>query len=206
MKKKSNPYFEDFIKMADYSLEAAEYLQTTFLNFDPKELAVNRAKMHKIENSADMVKHTMIRRLAKEFVSPINREDIIELVNELDDLTDKIDDMLMRMYMYDIKELRPAASKFADVIVKCCKTLRVAMQEFSNYKKPDMLVCAIIDVNSMEEEGDALYINAVHELYQSETDPVKIAVWSELFDRFEDCCDSCEHVANTLEVIVMKNS
>ena len=203
---KHQPYFEDFITMVNFSCRAAEYLQTVLRDFDPQTLPQRREAMHEIEHAADEVKHAMMKRLAKEFVSPIDREDIIQMTNELDDVTDKIDDILIRMYMYNISGMRPAALAFADVIARCCKALQAAMQEFPNFHKSQDLRQAIIDVNTMEEEGDAIYIDAMRELYEKSGDPVEVAAWSELYDRFEDCCDACEHVADMMEIVVMKNS
>ena len=58
----------------------------------------------------------------------------------------------------------------------------------------------------MEEEGDRLYVATVHQLYGEEGEPsVKIG-WVRTFDCLEECCDACEHVANLVESIIMKNS
>lgn len=206
MPKKHSPYFDDFISMTEFSCQAAEYLQKVMTDFKTETLAQNREKMHAIEHTADQAKHNMIARLNKEFVTPIDREDIIQLANELDNVTDKIDDILIRMYMYNIQSVRPAALAFTDVIVRCCKALHRAITEFPNFQKSATLIPAIIEVNTMEEEGDALYIDAVRDLYQNPSNSLEVATWSELFDRLEDCCDACEHVVDTMEIIVLKNS
>lgn len=206
MAKKNSPYFSDFITMVGFSCQAAECLLDSLQNYRPETMDEQRAAMHEIEHDADQVKHEMMQRLVKEFVTPIDREDIIQLGNELDDVTDKIDDMLIRMYMYNVRSIRPAALSFAKVIVNCCKALREAMEEFPNFQKSTTLKQALIDVNSMEEEGDVIYIDAVRALYEEGGDPIEIAVWSELFDRLEDCCDACEHVADVMEMIAMKNA
>ena len=203
---KTNSYFEDFIKMIDLSCQAAEHLRSSLTDFQPETLAGQRAAMHEIEHAEDEVTHGILRRLAKEFVTPIDREDIIQLANELDDVTDKIEDILIRMYMYNVKTMRPAALVFAEVIESCCKALQQAMIEFPNFHKSNTLKQSIIAVNTMEERGDSIYIDAVRELYEDGSNAIEVAAWSELFDRLEDCCDVCEHVADIMEIIIMKNS
>ena len=206
MSKKNSPYFDDFISMSEYSCQAAAYLQTVMSSFHADTLPQHREKMHAIEHTADQAKHDMMARLSKEFVTPIDREDIIQLANELDNVTDKIDDILIRMYMYNIVTLRPAAIAFSDVIVRCCNALHKVVSEFPHFHKSTSLIPAIIEVNTVEEEGDNLYIDAVRDLYQTCTNPLEVSVWSELFDRLEECCDACEHVADIMEIIVLKNS
>lgn len=206
MSKKNSPYFDDFIAMAEFSCQAADYLHKVMTDYRPDTLEQRREEMHQIEHTADAAKHSMMARLNKEFVTPIDREDIIQLANELDNVTDKIDDILIRMYMYNIKTVRPVAIVFTDVIVRCCQALRTAILEFQNFHKSTTLIPAIIEVNTAEEEGDTLYIDAVRDLYQNVSDPIEVTAWSELFDRLEDCCDACEHVADSLEIIALKNS
>ena len=206
MAKKNSPYFEDFITMVGFSVKAAEYLQTVLTDFDANTLSVKRKEMHDIEHAEDNIRHGMMKRLVKEFVTPIDREDIIQLANVLDTVTDTIDDILTRMYIYNIKEVRPAALKFGEVIVRCCKALQTAMIEFPNFQKSKTLLQAIIEVNNMEEEADALYVDVMHELYQNDPDPKNVIVWSELYEQLEDCCDACEDAADMVQIIVMKNA
>ena len=206
MAKKNSEYFESFITLVELSCQAAEYLLAALKDFKPETLHAQRAYMHDIEHRADEEKHRMMKRLAREFVTPIELEDIIQLGNELDEVTDSIEDVLIRIYMYNIQEIRPEALYFADVIERCCKALCRAVEEFPNFHKSELLQQAIIEVNTLEEEGDAIYIDAMRNLFVEEKDAVSVVAWSETFDRLEVCCDACEHVANVLESVVMKNS
>ena len=202
---KNNYYFDNFINMADYSCQAAKLLQEILTNYDYDKLAEQRIAMHKLEHSADEVKHAIMNSIIKDFITPIDQEDIVHLANELDNVTDKIEDILIHMYIFNIKELHPVSLAFADVIVRCCTVLKEVLVEFPNFKKSAAISKSIIAVNTMEEEGDKIFIDAMHKLYRQRGDALDIAIWSELFERFEDCCDACEHVANAIEIIVMKN-
>lgn len=201
-----NPYFDDFIEMVNFSCQASELLLASLVDFNAETILKSREEMHKIEHAEDELKHDIMGRLVKEFIPPIDREDIIQLANELDDVTDIIEDILIRMDIYNVQKIRPAALDFVNVIVRCCKTLQTAMMEFHNFKRSTTLKQAIINVNSMEEDGDKIYIESMRELYRTCSDPVEIIVWSKLFDKLEECCDACEHVSIIMEIIIMKNS
>lgn len=206
MAKKTNIYFDYFIKMIDCSYEAAKYLVEAINDFDMEAIEKKRQKMHEIENKGDKIKHEMMEKLIKEFVTPIDREDIIELANVLDDVTDKIDDILIRIYMYNIQKMHPNALKFAELIMRSCKALQEALVEFPNFSKSDKLKSTLINVNTLEEEGDQLYIETIHTLFRSDVEPSDKFIWSLVFDYFEDCCDACEDVADLIEIVTMKNS
>lgn len=202
---KQNDYFEAFITMTKLSLEAARSLEEALKNFDPANLEQQLVDIHAIEHKADEEQHIMTKKLMKEFVTPIEREDILLLGNEIDELTDTIEDVLIRVFMYNIQSMRPEALELAAVIVKSCEVLLVAMKEFPDFGKSKTLFQSIIDINTLEEKGDSIYIAAMRRLYVEGGDPVEVHAWSETFDRLEDCCDACEHVANVLESVVMKN-
>jgi len=206
MAKKSDEYFNSFIRLVDYSCQASEYLHDVLSQFDHSTLRSKMEELHKIEHAADIEKHELMSRLIKEFIAPLEREDINQLANEIDDLIDTIEDVLIRIYMYNIQVIRPEAIEFATLITQCCQALSLAVKELPNFHKSKTLHQAVVDVNTLEESGDTLYVDAMHTLFTQEKDAVAVIGWSETFDRLEDCCDACEHVADVMETVAMKNS
>ncbi|MDD4807036.1 MULTISPECIES: DUF47 domain-containing protein [Caproicibacterium] len=206
MSKKTSPYYDSFVTQMKYACQAAKKLQDILQHFNIENLPQKQEEMHMIEHAADQEKHTMMNQLAREFITPIEREDIIDLAQALDEVTDKIEDVLMRIYMYHINDIRPEALEFANLIVQCCDHLLAAMQEFYNFRKQTHIHEHVVEVNTLEESGDKLYIDTVHQLYGEDGKTAVKIGWVRAFDRFEDCCDGCEQVANLLESIIMKNT
>lgn len=204
-KKKNNCYFEAFIELADYSKQAAELLNDYVHHFDLSKMDEKIKEMHEIETKADSTKHEMMDRLSKEFITPIEREDINHLFNVIENVSDTIEDVLIKMHIFCISEMRPEAKEFANIIVKCCESLKKMMMEFPNYKKSTQLQKYIIEINDLEEEGDKLYTGSVHNLFSISKDPIELLTWTETMDQFEKSCDSIEHVAIVVESVVMNN-
>lgn len=204
--KREFDYFNMFVRAVDYSCKAAAMLKETFENYDPDALSGKIKEMHVIEHAADIAKHDMMSQLARAFITPIEREDIMELAQQIDDVTDAIEDVLMRTYMFNILSIRPEALEFTQVIVKCCNAMKDAMMELHNFRKSGSIHENIVEINRLEEDGDSLYTKAVHKLFLTIREPVELIAWRELFDRLEKCCDACEHVANAVESVIMKNS
>lgn len=204
--RKDYNYFECFQKMAGFAGEAAKMLNAILNDFDAESTEIQLAQIHAVEHAADVEQHTMMKRLAREFITPIEREDIIEFAQEIDNVTDAIEDVLRKIYMYNISSIRPEALEFSSVIVQCCEGIQKITAEFHNFKRSETVMESIIEVNRLEEVGDKLYTDFVRRLYIEEKDPIEILRWSETFACLEDCCDACEHVANVIETIIMKNS
>jgi uncharacterized protein Yka (UPF0111/DUF47 family) len=60
-------------------------------------------------------------------------------------------------------------------------------------------------LKALEEEGDAIYAQAVGDLFAGTPDPLHVIKWMELFDKLEEAIDQCDDVANVLESIALKN-
>lgn len=199
-------YFKAFVNLSKFSLDSAEKLNKTLREFDVKKVDKKLEEMHDFEHSADIAKHELLNHLVKEFLPPIEREDIISISQKIDDVTDAIEDVLICIGIFNVQTIRPEILEFTKVIVNCCKSMDVALKEFENFKKSKRLHSEIVEINRLEEEGDALYVSGVRNLYRTSKDPIELMVWTEIFKRMEKCCDACEDVANDIENIVMKNS
>ena len=204
--RKGNDYFEMLSELVDYSCSAANLLHDTLLNFAVNEMKNKIGEMHNIEHAADLKKHDMMDKLLKEFITPIERGDIAELAHEIDNVTDAIEDILARIYMFNITSMRREALDFANVIIKNCNELKGLMKEFRNYKKSQEIQKLIVNINGLEEEGDKLYIMSIRNLYTTSKDPIELMTWTDTFKYFERCCDACETAANVVESVIMKNS
>lgn len=206
MAKKQNNYFEMFVELVDFCCKAADTLHENLINFDADKLAESIEYMHHIEQEADHKKHDMINKLIHEFITPIEREDIMSLAQEIDDVTDSIDDVLLKIYMYNIKSIKPETIEFSETISEACRQLKIMMEDLHNFRKSTKIKECIIEVNRLEELGDTLYTKAIRNLYTTCTNPIEVISWTEAFARLEKCCDDCEDVADIVESIVMKNS
>lgn len=206
VRKNEFDYFDGFVRLSEYCCNAAKMLDEILINFSADLLEEKMKEMHEIEHSADIEAHDIIRRLAKEFITPIEREDIVVLVHEIDDITDTIEDVLLHMYMYNVREIRNDALRFSKLILKSCEELKVAFEEFKNFRKSKNIHDKIVLINKLEEDGDHLYTEAVRKLHMTSTNPIEIMTWTTAFHRLEKCCDACEEAANIIESVIMKNS
>lgn len=207
MKQKSNIYYDGFVDCMDYACKAAEYLRAMIIGFTPDTLEVKAAEVHEIEHAADLAKHAVIQKLAKEFITPIEREDIMALFQQIDDVTDNIEDVVRRMYMFNITKIRPDMHEFASLISQCCTITKQALSEMYDFQKSTTLRSSIILINELEESGDRLHYAAMRRLYTEENvTPLERLQWTKMYDWLEDCCDKCEDVSDSIEMILLKNS
>lgn len=205
-KKKDNNYFDMFVNLVNYSCMASERLCQILENFDAEKLPDMLDEMHGIEHKADLEKHDMMEKLSKEFITPIEREDIMSLAHEIDDITDSLEEVIVKIYMFNLKELPDETQEFTRVISKQCDTLKKAMKEFHNFRKSSTLHDLIVEVNYLEEECDRIYTKSIRNLFENCSDPVKLMSFTEIIECFERCSDACEDASEVMEGVIMKNS
>lgn len=205
-KKQDSYYFQNFIACADYSCQAAHLLKETMSQFDISSLSQKMDEIHKVEHAADVKKHELLNTLVKSFITPLEREDILQVSQNLDDMTDKIEDVLIKIYYNGISEIRADALELAEILIRCCEEVVNLMNEFADFKRSKMIHTHIVNINTLEEDADKLFINCMYNLHNTCTDPLQVIVWREIYIYLEKCMDACEHVADVVESAVMKNT
>lgn len=199
-------YFENFSASTALSKKAAVYLVECLENYDADNIEAMLGKMHEIEHTADTKKHEMSAALAKAFVTPVDREDLDMLSHNLDHVTDKIEEILQKFYIYNIRSVDPSVIEFAKKLVKSCDLLCDLMTEFENFKRSKKIKELIIKLNDVEEECDRLYLASVRALTADTSDVLRIVSFHEVYDCFEACADACEHVGECVGSVIMKNT
>lgn len=199
-------YFETMARCAGFGAKAAAYLQESLSGFDTATLGARIEAMHAIEHDADMLKHDMMEHLSREFMTPIELEDLVALSQELDNVVDCIDDVMQRIYIHNITAMREDVHALTALLIRCVEALCGAVDELANFRKSETIRPAIVEVNSLESEADGLYLKAMRRLYTTETDPITVLSWTHLYESLECCFDACEHASDVIESVIMKNS
>jgi predicted phosphate transport protein (TIGR00153 family) len=194
-------FFNLFAQIAQRITASAQTLAQLFA--EPAKLENHVAAIKALEHEADEITHQVILRLNKSFITPLDREDIHLLASRLDTVVDLIDGAARRAAMFRIREVREPARQLADVFVRAGTSIAKGVAGMRDYKT---VASAAREIKQLEEEGDALYQQAVGRLFAETKDAIEVMKWKDLYDVLETALDECEDVANTLESIALKNS
>ncbi|MFT3951565.1 MAG: DUF47 family protein [Oscillospiraceae bacterium] len=205
MKKKDVNYFDLFLDAAKLCNEAALKLEE-MLNGSCAAFNQCMADIHRIENAADELYHIVYSHLNRSFITPIEREDILETARCIERTVDTIDEVSIMIDLLSVTEIRAEGLALAKLIVKSTAVLVDATGEFHNFKKPKQLSDYLVEVNHIEEQGDKLYQSALRKLFAEEENAKQIIIWKNIFDTMEDVLDSCEDVADVIEGVIVKNT
>lgn len=206
MAKKKNDYFEMIQKQSAFCVEASNLLEEILCTFSADSVSEYRRQMHEIEHTADGVHHDILNKLSTEFITPIDQEDILRLVQIIDDITDALDEVILDVYMYHIDVIPERTAELSKIVNRCVKSLHEATGELKNFKKPDALRALLIKVNDIEIEADTVYTEAIYNLFGSTTDGKMLVGAKAIYEGLENCCDLCEQAADVIEQVIIKNT
>ncbi len=171
-------------------------------NFDDMDEKIKR--INDIEHACDDVSHHTLEKLETSFITPLDREDIHELVLHMDDVIDMIAAVATRFGMFHLKQPRKTLAEFADVISQQTKALSSALSQLRNPKKYDLVRKDCIEVHRLENQADEIFRRAIRELFENETNAIDLIRWKEVYEVMETVTDCGEDVANIIHGIVVK--
>ncbi|MCK9247804.1 MAG: DUF47 family protein [Solirubrobacteraceae bacterium] len=193
-------YFELFEASVGNAVRASELLQQ-FLKVFPDEPALAR-EVHAIESDTDRITHDIIHHLNQTFVTPLEREDILELASALDDIVDYIDEVADLMVLYRVEAPMDQAHRLCEILVEAAQALAQAMPRLRDFGDIRHFT---VEVNRLENDGDRVSREAIAALFDGGIDPMVVIRWKDIYEHLEEAIDATERVANILEGIVIKN-
>lgn len=199
---RDDEFFDLFNQLAAHLSESAKLLNDMFAN-DPKRAPEFNKQIKDVEHKADLLTASIIQRIDKSFVTPFDREDIHNVTTSLDDVIDLIDGTARRYIMFHINDHKEPGRKLANIIMRAGAEIQVAVKDIKNAPVVRQKVAAI---KVLEEEADAVYHEAVRELFAGKPDPLDVIKWKEMYDKLEGTTDSCMGVAQALQSLSLKHA
>jgi predicted phosphate transport protein (TIGR00153 family) len=197
-------FFDLFNQHADLCVKGAKEMVALMTNFDDLE---NRAHaIEGIEKQADKVTHSTLELLHKTFITPLDRDDIHQLITRMDDILDLLEDAAQTISLYDIKAVTPEAKRLAELCLACTERVNaaVALLHSMDNSKEILTICEEID--RIESDADHVMRAAMSKLFRDEPDVRNLIKLKAIYEILETVTDRCEDVANIIEGIIVENA
>lgn len=201
-------FFEMFNAHAEQVVLGSEALVAllSVINDSDDDAAKQCEIIDAIEHRADVITHETMRQLHKSFITPLDREEIHQLITSLDDILDLIQDVAHTVTLYNVRHITPEAVKLGELCRSCCERVRSAVALLPSMDNgPDILkICNEID--QLESAADYEMRGAMSRLFREEPDVRELIKFKAIYELLETVTDRCEDVANIIEGIVLENS
>jgi predicted phosphate transport protein (TIGR00153 family) len=199
-----------FDQHANRIVEAAHAFSKMVANYsDLEKRSAHHREVDDAERAADRITHEVSRVLHKTFITPIDRDQIHQLINTMDDVADLIQDSAETMALYDVRHMTEDIVRLTDLSVKCCERLKDAVALIGKVRdaataEAALKTCAEID--RLESDADHVMRSAMSRLFREEPDVRELIKLKAVYELLETITDRCEDAANLIEGIVLENS
>lgn len=202
--KKEDPFFSALYKIAENVNKASHYAEDFHITSiaDLKELSVT---LKKYETDGDHLIHDLIQKLNKSFMTPIEREDILQLAVRMDDILDGIEGCIAHFEMFSLTEVDDYMRDFIKYITLSTDEIVKAMKHLLNRKLLNMREHSIL-IKDYERKCDHVLRTSIKQLFLLEKDPIRIIQFKDIYEQLEEVADYCQSVANTMDTIIMRNA
>jgi predicted phosphate transport protein (TIGR00153 family) len=198
---KDGVFFDLFEESANNVLRAADLLDEMLRSY-PEHNDLARAILL-CEQEGDRITYDIIQRLNATFVTPIDREDILELSSGLDDIVDLTEEVADYLGLYKIEAPMEQAQRLAHILMEACRHIAAAVPRMRGFND---VAHYTGEIHRLETDGDRVTREAVASLFDNGIDPMVVIRWKDIFERLEEAIDATEQIANVISNIVVKNS
>ncbi|CAB4930247.1 unannotated protein [freshwater metagenome] len=195
-------FSEFFAQFAATTVRAATLLDKMLEHY-PERREELLAQIIECEGEGDTILHGIRARLNATFVTPIDREDILELGSAFDDIIDFAEETADYLVIYGIEAPMESAQRLSKVLLAATKALEKAVPSVRDFSDAS---AAIYEVHRLENEGDRISRDAIASLFHNGIDPMVVIRWKDVYERMEQAIDACEHAADVIDEIIIKNA
>lgn len=202
--RKTDPFFTALLTIAELVQESVHYAHDFKIHnvADLKEVSI---RLKDYETEGDTLIYELITKLNTSFMTPIERDDILQLSIRMDDILDGIEHFAAHLEMFSLTDIDEYVQSFMENIVKSTDEIVKALQLLSKRKLVEMREHAIL-IKEYERVCDEIFRTSIKQLFLNEKDPIRIIQYKDIYEQLEEIADHCENVANTIDTIIMRNA
>jgi predicted phosphate transport protein (TIGR00153 family) len=197
-------FFELFNQHADLCVKGAREMVALMTNFDDLENRVHA--IEGVEKQADKITHATLDLLHKTFITPLDRDDIHQLITRMDDILDLLEDGAQTISLYDIKATTAEAKRLAELCLACTEKVRAAVGLLHSMDNSKEILGLCEEIDRFESDADHVMRAAMSKLFRDEPDVRTLIKLKAIYEILESVTDRCEDVANIIEGIIVENA
>ena len=191
-------FYELFRKQGALVAETLSELSKSLL-----EGRTRHPRMRDLEHQCDNVTHEIYRLTNRTFVTPMDQEDILLLAHSLDEIVDLAEETADKIDLYHVGEITAEAREIGECLDHAGKELEEALARLENFSGVEPL---LKEIHRLENEGDRITREALKDLFNDHLSAGDLIKWKDIYALLEETMDECEHCAEVIETLSIKNT
>ena len=163
-------------------------------------------EIKEVEKIGDDITHKIFEDLNHTFITPFDREDIHKLTSAMDDVLDLINSAAQQIKLYKLENIPTEFIQMSELILQATREIKNAVRDLRNLKKASNIKKACIRINEIENTADEVYNLGISDLFETETDAIKLIKIRDILASLELATDFAEDVSDVLKTIIVKQA
>lgn len=205
---KEGKFFDLFNQHAEQVVMASRELikLLTVRNESDTEAARHCEVIYGMEKRGDEIERETMQALHRSFITPLDREEIHQLVSGLEETLDLIQDVANTVSLYNVSYIPEEAVVLGKIGLACCEKMQEAVSLLSSMDNASQILKICHEIGSLESDADREMRGAMSKLFREEPDVRELIKFKSVYELLESLTDRCEDVAEVIEGIVLENS
>ena len=185
-------------------------------NGDQKKVEQIKERIFQLENDADAIKNELRSRLPKSLFMPVDRRDLLEVLDLQDNIADTAQDIagLLVERRMEVAEgmQQPLMNMVRRCVDACDQASRIIerLDELveTGFRGPesDNVIEMVDQLNKIESDTDRMGLELTRSLFarEDEMKPVSVVFWYDLIRMIGELADYAEKVGNRLRLLLAR--
>jgi len=197
-------FYDLFNRHAATTAEGARCLLAICDDFP--NISTKVARVEELEHECDSITHMTVDMLHRTFITPLDRDEVANLISKMDDVMDSIDRAAKTMLFFELKFIPEHLQEMIRVLNRALEKVMVALQLIPGFKHTEKLREIHKEIHSLENEGDQIHHAGIIKLFRENEDrPLLVIKLKEIYETVEQAIDDCEDIADIIENIVLEH-
>jgi hypothetical protein len=190
--------------LAEAGLAVAAVAQAVEQRFLEWPSGPSQDDVKELEHAADAIVSRLLSLTNTMFVTPYDREDLVELAFVIDDVADAAESAAELLGLYGVETPTRQAFDLCRLLVRAAEQLAALLAALPGLHGSAPQIVAIKEI---EDEADVVARAARVSLFKNDQiDPVVVIRWKDIYEALEDAVDACETAASRVGNILVKNA
>ena len=201
---KDRKFFPLFNDAADNLVLASELLIKLVRERDLTQRLEYMKQIKDVEHIGDDITRSLLMELNGTFITPFDREDIHELINNMDDVVDYIHAASKRIHFYKVSNFPEEFVQIADRIHSANKEIQNVLRSVRSVNDFKNHVLSCEKISEYESEVDDIYQEYLSELFDTEINAIDLIKKRDILTTLEKAIDKCDDVGNIFSSLIVK--
>lgn len=201
---KDAKFYDELEELSSLVVQAAQQLESMIDNFPALDGHLENIERNRL--AARKVFQESLLRLDQAFITPIDREDILNLITEMYGVVDRVAELSQRFRLYKIQDLYPTLNGQAKNLSSIARELDDIIHGLRKKRKLRDLKPRLDAVGGTMELVKRDREHFLGTLFSQDAEPLDVFKKKELHDLLEEAVERCEEASEIMARVLLKNA